>query len=186
MRTPTTIFPALLAAGLLALAGCAVRSSESTSPAAPTATPSPAPPVTEIFFYPAKGQTREQQERDRYECYLWAREQTGFDPSLPQLAPDQRIDVQPAPTDNKPAAGAMAGAIIGAITSPRGEKAEGAVKGAMTGAILGGMAQEAEMREAEQRAQYERNQVNAKLAQQAADYRRAMTACLEGRGYTVK
>jgi len=178
MRTPTTLFPVILIAGLLALAAC------TTPPARPA--PAAAPPAVEVFFYPAKGQTREQQERDRYECYLWAREQTGFDPSLPQLAPGQRVEVEPAPTGEKSTAGALAGAFLGSITAPRGERAEGAVKGAMAGAIIGGMAEEAEIQEAQQRAQLERDQLNAKLAQQAADYRRAMTACLEGRGYTVK
>lgn len=63
----------------------------------------------EIFVYPNEGQSDEQRERDRYECYLWAVEQTGFDPGTA----DPEID-------------------------------------------------------------------------NAGDYRRAISACLEGRGYTVK
>jgi hypothetical protein len=35
----------------------------------------------EIFVYPNLGQSDEQRDRDRYECYLWAVQQTGFDPS---------------------------------------------------------------------------------------------------------
>lgn len=34
----------------------------------------------EIFVYPNLGQSDEQRDRDRYECYLWAVEQTSFDP----------------------------------------------------------------------------------------------------------
>ena len=34
----------------------------------------------EVFVYPARGQTTEQTSQDRYECYLWAVDQTGFDP----------------------------------------------------------------------------------------------------------
>jgi hypothetical protein len=34
----------------------------------------------ELFVYPAQGQSEEQRDRDRYECYLWAADQTGFDP----------------------------------------------------------------------------------------------------------
>ena len=34
----------------------------------------------EIYVYPNKGQSTEQQGRDRYECYVWAVGQTGFDP----------------------------------------------------------------------------------------------------------
>lgn len=36
---------------------------------------------TEVFVYPSEGQTDDQRDRDRYECYVWAVEQTGFDPS---------------------------------------------------------------------------------------------------------
>jgi len=35
---------------------------------------------TQIFIYPRQGQSDEQRSRDRYECYLWASEQTGHDP----------------------------------------------------------------------------------------------------------
>lgn len=35
----------------------------------------------EIFVYPNQGQSDEQRNRDRYECYLWAFEQTGYDPA---------------------------------------------------------------------------------------------------------
>ena len=35
----------------------------------------------DIFVYPNHGQSTEQTSRDRYECYLWAVKQTGFDPS---------------------------------------------------------------------------------------------------------
>jgi hypothetical protein len=63
----------------------------------------------EIFVYPNQGQSDEQRDRDRYECYLWASEQTDYDPG----AGDPDIE-------------------------------------------------------------------------KAKDYRRAQSACLEGRGYTVK
>ena len=34
----------------------------------------------ELFVYPSEGQSDEQRDKDRYECYLWASDQTGFDP----------------------------------------------------------------------------------------------------------
>ncbi len=40
------------------------------------------PGVQEIFVYPKNGQTQEQTSMDRYECYVWAVGQTGFDPGL--------------------------------------------------------------------------------------------------------
>ena len=34
----------------------------------------------EIFVYPNQGQSDELRDRDRYECYVWASDQTGYDP----------------------------------------------------------------------------------------------------------
>ena len=52
----------------------------------------PAVPVSEagrydVIAYPAKGQSAEQQSRDRYECHTWAVGQSGFDPATAQSAP---------------------------------------------------------------------------------------------------
>ncbi len=73
------------------------------------------PSEKELYVYPAKGQGDEQQAKDRYECYRWAVDQSGFDP-----------------------------------TEPQGNVAE------------------------------------SEVAQKRTEYRRAESACLEGRGYTVK
>jgi hypothetical protein len=48
--------------------------------AAPVAAAAPTP-TAQVYTYPAAGQTPEQQQLDRYECYRWAVSQTGFDPS---------------------------------------------------------------------------------------------------------
>ena len=34
----------------------------------------------EIYIYPSKGQSEQQQDKDKAECYAWAKEQTGFNP----------------------------------------------------------------------------------------------------------
>jgi hypothetical protein len=68
-----------------------------------------------IFVYPRKDQSKELQEKDRYECHRWCVSQTGYDPTQPNS----------------------------------------------------GMRQ-------------------AQLNQMRADYKRAMSACLDGRGYTMK
>jgi hypothetical protein len=41
----------------------------------------PAENAGELYVYPRRGQSSEQQARDRYECHRWAAEQSGFDPS---------------------------------------------------------------------------------------------------------
>jgi hypothetical protein len=35
--------------------------------------------ATELYIYPSKGQSQEQQSRDRYECHLWAVQQSARD-----------------------------------------------------------------------------------------------------------
>jgi hypothetical protein len=156
----------------------------------PSAAPPPPPPSVEIYFYPTKGQTRQQQERDRYECYLWAVKQSGFDPAQSQLAPHQRVEVVPAnPPGSDVAAGAVSGAVVGSILSGRHDRGQGMVFGAITGALLGAGAEQAKQEQAARiQQQYDAKDAEqyARLDRQARDYRRAMTACLEGRGYSVR
>jgi hypothetical protein len=40
-------------------------------------------PSTQVFIYPRKGQSEQQQAKDRYECHSWAVSQTGYDPTQP-------------------------------------------------------------------------------------------------------
>jgi len=168
----------------LTLAACASQPQAPTEPV--RAEP---PPPTQVYFYPTKGQSATQQDRDRYECYLWARQQTGFDPSAPVLAPHQRVQVIPTtPPGSDTAAGAVTGAVLGAVVSPPGRSAEGAVVGAVAGAVVGAASDTARQEQVERvQEHYDQRaaQRGARIEQQASSYRRAMAACLEGRGYTV-
>ncbi len=180
----------VLAAGL-ALAACASPPQrEPTQPAAVPTSPPVSRPSTQVYFYPTAGQSPEQQDRDRYECYLWAVKQTGFDPSQPRLAPHQRVEVVPMPPPGQNAAvGAVTGAVIGATISRPHNSVEGAVAGAVIGAVIGAAADTARRERAERvQERYDRRnaQQAARIEQQAQDYRRAVSACLEGRGYTVQ
>jgi hypothetical protein len=49
---------------------------------------------SELIAYPKNGQSQEQQGKDKYECYRWAADQTGFDPTQPGggSAPGRRAD----------------------------------------------------------------------------------------------
>ena len=50
----------------------------------PTAAPeSPPDSQSDLIIYPKNGQTKDQQAADQYECYGWAKGQTGFDPTQP-------------------------------------------------------------------------------------------------------
>lgn len=168
------------------LQGCAPRGVVVQSQ--PAETPPPLPSTT-IYFYPTKGQSKEQQERDRYECYRWAVKQTGFDPGQAQLAPHQRVEVRPAaPPGSDTAAGAVTGAVVGSMLS-RHDDGFGMVFGALYGAMVGAASDQARQEEAAQvQQQYDARDAQryARLEKQSRDYQRAMTACLEGRGYTVR
>lgn len=132
----------------------------------------------ELYIYPNKGQSPEQQSRDRYDCHTWAVQQTGVDPTRAQAGPP----TSPPPKGGvfKGAArGAAVGAIGGAIA---GDAGEGAAIGAATGGVIGGMKQRGQARSQQQA------QANQAAQQQSAyaAYDRALSACLSGRGYTVK
>jgi len=141
------------------------------------------PVPTRIVVYPAQGQSPEQLERDRYDCHVWAVQQTGFDPSRSGVPPGQRVVVEPAtPPGAGTAVGAIAGAILGAaLVGPR-DAGFGAVFGGITGAAIGSQSDA----NAQARANYEQARLDQNAAQGAAaasNYRRAISACLDARGY---
>jgi hypothetical protein len=132
------------------------------------------------FLYPQQGQTEEQQSKDRFECHEWAVQQTGFDPTAP-------VSTQSTTSQNstggevlgRAGRGAAAGAVGGAIAGDAGKGAAiGAAAGGGTGLIKKG-------REDQQAAESEAQQA-ATTEEQRATYQRALSACLEGRGYTIK
>ena len=158
--------------------------------ASPPPEPSQPELATEVYYFPLREQSIEQQDRDRFECYLWAKKETGFDPSHPHLIPHQRTYVVPDPEPGADTvAGAFTGAVLGAVIGAPHSSGEGAVIGAIAGGALGAASDTARQ---ERAAQIE-NRINqepasgyAALERQASQYRRAMKACLEGRGYKVR
>jgi hypothetical protein len=147
------------------------------------------PAAPRIVVYPAHGQSPEQLERDRYECHVWAVQQTGFDPSAPGVPAGQRVVVQPAnPPGTGTAIGAITGAILGAAIGGPRNAGFGAVFGGVTGAAIGS----ASDANAQAQANYEQARLDQRYAQSAAAgaaaadaYRRAISACLDARGYTT-
>ena len=145
----------------------------------------PAPPPQKIFVYPSNGQSPEQADRDRYECHVWAVQQTGGDPSRADANPYERVVVQPAnPPGSGTAVGASGGAILGALIAGPRNAGAGLVIGGATGAIVGTAADAS----AQQQARMTQQQINQSMAPgraRADSYRRALGACLQGRGYTI-
>jgi hypothetical protein len=145
----------------------------------------PAPPPQRVFVYPANGQSAEQMERDRYECHLWAVQQTGVDPSRADASAYERVLVQPAnPPGSGTAVGLIGGAILGSIIGGPNNAGAGAIIGGATGAVIGS-ASDANAQAQAQQTQYQLNQSAAAGRARADSYRRAIGACLQGRGYTV-
>ena len=142
----------------------------------------------EVIIYPAKGQGEDQMEKDKFECYSWAKKETGFDPmEIPTAttAPPKK-EAQKGGAGRGAVAGAAAGAVVGGIAKGKKGVGRGAVIGGGSGALLGGMRREKQRNQEEQaRQQWEREQGNAYM-QKRTTYNRAYGACLEGRGYTVK
>jgi hypothetical protein len=179
----------LLLAAVLSLAACASQPPEASARQAEGAAGAWTLPPTQVYFYPVAGQGPAQQDRDRFECHLWAVRQTGFDPSKPLPPPAPRVEVIPSPPPGTDTAlGALTGAALGAAVAYPGDTGEGAVVGAVAGAVIGAVSDSSRQAQAEsiQRRYDQRDaQRLARLERQAADYRRAMSACLEGRGYAV-
>ena len=150
----------------------------------------------DLFVYPAKGQSDQQLANDRYECHRWAVNETGFDPSdfgqlaLPRIV---RVPIPENKAEGATGKGALAGAIAGIVLGHGDDKIRDAITGAVVGSIAGAAVEtsgqlqaESEARDEAQRHADELAHSKAEQAVQRANYRRAIAACLEGRGYTVK
>jgi predicted lipid-binding transport protein (Tim44 family) len=143
------------------------------------------PPPQRLYVYPANGQTPEQTDRDRYECHNWAVQQTGVDPSRPDANPYERVIVQPAnPPGSGTVAGLIGGAIIGSIIAGPRAAGAGLLIGGATGAVIGSAADANAQAQASQTQAQINESIDAAHAR-ADTYRRAIGACLQGRGYTV-
>ena len=179
----------LLVSGLALLAGAAFAQAPAAAPAVPAsaAPPSPAQALGMIVF-PAQNQTKEQQLGDEQACYGWAIENTGIDPAKVKANPDSAAKAAGAKMDSAAtgaavagaARGAAGGAVVGAIT---GDAGEGAAVGAVVGAVGGRRAKKQAVRQAEAAGAAQAQQ----QAQQLIDtHKKAMGACLEGKGYTIR
>ena len=132
----------------------------------------------QMFIYPQRGQSPQQQQQDRGECHVWAVQQTGYDPTVGVPPPPPSA----APTTG-PGRGAARGAAVGAIGGAIGGNAgKGAAIGAATGAVFGTMRRNNQIRED----QAQQQAYAAQVGQEQANYHRAVSACLQARGYTVQ
>jgi len=170
--------PLVSAVLALSLAGCVVAPPRAYAPPPPAMQPAPQPTV---YFYPELSQDEAKQDRDRYECYRWAVRETGVDPGMTPVRgvpPPPRAAVRDGA---EVVAGAATGAIVGAALSSPYHSGQGMVLGAIFGTMIGAAAHEARVQSAEQA--YARH-VSAQQVP-VDNFRRAMGACMTGRGYRV-
>lgn len=147
----------------------------------------------DLYIYPKNGQSEKLQKRDRYECHVWAADQTGFDPSkyeAPQrvVHRHERWRHEDGRFASDPVTGAAQGAAVGAVGGAiGGDAGRGAAIGAGVGALLGAfntLERESNHKEYQRRKEEADKQAAAENLRK--DYNRAISACLEARGYTVK
>lgn len=132
-----------------------------------------------LSIYPSRGQTQEQQARDKYECSQWAVNQSGFNPNMTAPATSMTAPQQSRGQVTRGAArGAALGAVGGAIAGDAG-------KGAAAGAAMGGAAGGIRRHQAKRQARQEQENVQAAASSGQEAYNRALATCLQGRGYTV-
>jgi hypothetical protein len=182
---------------ILVLASASVCAQQAPGAAAPNSTLSSS---LGLFVFPAKSQNSEKQAGDEWSCFGWAKSQTGIDPL--NVKPQAAAPAQAAAASSSGSSaagtvakgtvgGAVAGTAIGAIA---GNTGKGAAIGATVGLLGGGVAAKrnsdqakAQQQLAQQQAETAATQqAEASVAQQKATYNKAFSACMEGKGYTVK
>ena len=149
----------------------------------------------DVFVFPAKGQTPEQQSTHEAECYNWAVQNTGADPF--DLAKKNEQAAQQAEQTKQQAAqatqgagakgavkGAAAGALIGEIAS--NDAGKGAAYGAAAGVVAGRRRAKRGQQQANAQADQQLQQTQQASAEALANFKKAFSVCLEAKEYMVK
>jgi hypothetical protein len=134
-----------------------------------------------LYVFPTKDQDQATQDADEIACYKWAMEQTGVDPiNPPQIEAKKANTSLDGSAVVGAAGGAAAGAAIGAISGDAG-------KGAAIGAVVGGLRGRRARKMGDRAEQQQNNQAAAAKEKELMDnFKKAYSACMEGKGYTVK
>jgi hypothetical protein len=132
--------------------------------------------LSQLQVTPQRGQSADQSRRDRYECHNWAVEQTGEVPTTsPAPQQDAADAAKRADRIGRIATGAAIGAGIGSLFGGGHNYGEDIIKGAAVGSVIG----------VATGAAHDKKQQKQAGPEPGSDYLRALSACLEGRGYTV-
>ena len=133
-----------------------------------------------LTVFPANNQKPEQQQKDEYDCYVWSKGQTNYDPAAPPPTPTAvAAETKKGGAVKGAARGAAGGAAIGAIA---GDAGTGAAIGATAGAVRGRRQQKGAEAQAAEKAKSDQAAAAAGPKEQ---YKKAFKTCLQGKGYTV-
>jgi hypothetical protein len=147
-----------------------------------------------VYAFPGNGQAPAQQSKDETECYNWAVKETGTDPFhvASQAAQQQQQAAQQAQNAQQSTSGsavkgavggAAGGAVIGAIA---GDAGKGALIGAGVGAVGNRVRAQSQANKASEQAAQQSQAVGKTSTAQMNDFKKAFSACLEAKKYTVK
>ena len=143
-----------------------------------------------VFVYAANKQPPDQQQYDEMDCYNWASSQTSIDPFGPPT-PVQQVEKGENQAKGARVKGATRGAVGGAVIgSISGNAGRGSAIGATAGTLRGGQ----KVRQGKAQAEQDYQDAQAQAQQQAAatdkqkivTFKKAFSACVQGRGYTVQ
>jgi hypothetical protein len=149
----------------------------------------------DVYVFPTKGQTAEQQSTDEASCYNWAVQNTGNDPfalqKQSQQAQQQADQAQQEIAQSGKGAGAVgavggaaAGALIGEIAGHSASAAAG--WGALAGAVIARRRTAHAKEEASEQVEQQNQQAQQATAEQIQNFKKAFSVCLEAKNYMVK
>ena len=134
-----------------------------------------------VYVFPTTDQTPEQQAKDQSDCYTWAVQQSGYDPINPTKVQAKEVPKGP---DGAAVVGSAGGAAVGvAIGAIAGDAGKGAAIGAVSGAVIGRRRGNMAKASAQNQANNQAAQANYNLED---GFKKAFSACLEAKNYTVK
>jgi hypothetical protein len=179
---------------ILISAAVGVAALAQTPPAQPTGQKTLAATMN-VYAFPTKGQTPEQQSQDEAACYQYAVTNTGVDPfQLQKQAQAQQQQAQQAQQQAAQAGkgagasgavkGAAAGALIGEIASD--DAGKGAAYGAAAGVLVGRRKGKEAEKQASAQASQQSQTAQQSTQQQMDNFKKAFSVCLEAKNYMVK
>jgi hypothetical protein len=147
-----------------------------------------------VYAFPGAAQSATQQSQDENECYTWAVRETGNDPfhianqaAQQQQEAAQKQQQAQASTSGSAVRGAVGGAAGGALIGAiAGDAGKGAAIGAGVGAIGNRARAQSQANQASQQAAQQSLAVTKTSAAQMTDFKKAFSACLEAKKYTVR